>query len=171
MITLTYLSCVEKQHRIVELSSHVKITQVITLRARTSLNIVSDCIVAKAALNSRIVPMLWMADSIRGLIYVWNVMDFPKSCFGETLLKGITAILENHHITILEKFKLFSYMELNRFINCWILNLKTIQMLAISCNFLWSFWSDYYSRIVNHHYCGWRCYSYHFSFSIQYSIN
>lgn len=30
MITLTYLSCVEKQHRIVELSSHVKITQVIT---------------------------------------------------------------------------------------------------------------------------------------------
>lgn len=50
-------------------------------------------------------------------------MDFPKSCFGETLLKGITKILEKtlwkkHHITILEKFKLFSYMELNRFINC-----------------------------------------------------
>ena len=146
------------------------------LRARTSLNILSDCIVAKAALNSTIVPMLWMADSIRGLIYVWNVMDFPKSCFGETLLKGITAILEKtlwkkSPFTILEKFKLFSYMELNRFINCWILNLKTIQMLAISCNFLWSFWSDYYSRIVNHHYCGWRCYSYLFSFSIQYSIN
>ena len=38
--------------------------------------------------------MLWMADSIRGLISVWNVMDFLKSCFGETLLKGITAILE-----------------------------------------------------------------------------
>ena len=108
MITLTYLSCVEKQHRIVELSSHVKITQVITLRARTSLNIVSDCIVAKAALNSRIVPMLWMADSIRGLIYVWNVMDFPKSSFGETLLKGITAILEK---TLWKKITILQYLK------------------------------------------------------------
>lgn len=38
--------------------------------------------------------MLWMADSIRGLISVWNLMDLPKSCFGETLLKVITVILE-----------------------------------------------------------------------------
>ena len=146
------------------------------LRARTSLNILSDCIVAKAALNSRIVPMLWMADSIRGLISVWNVMDFPKSCLVKPYWRELRRFLKrlcekNHHITILEKFKLFSYMELNRFINCWILNLKTIQMLAISCNFLWSFWSDYYSRIVNHHYCGWSFYSFHFRFSIQYSIN
>ena len=31
---------------------------------------------------------------VKLLVHVWNLMDLPKSCFGETLLKVVTAILE-----------------------------------------------------------------------------
>lgn len=106
MITLTYLSCVEKQHRIVELSSHVKITQVITesqnfLEYTVRLHCSEGCTEFKNSANAL---NGWLN---KGFNFVWNVMDFPKSCFGETLLKGITAILEKtvKKTTILQYLK------------------------------------------------------------------